>query len=122
MRGDNLAEVIGHLVIVERGRARLSQARLAERLGRSQQWLSSVERGTANVSLRTIQQMFAELGRQLRIETEPVGADLDTEIDKALRLTDEDRETEVRLHRSILSRLDGIPFALAGRLAAYVQG
>ena len=122
MRGENLAEAIGYLVAVERGRAGLSQARLAERLGRSQQWLSRVERGTANMSLRTVQRIFAELGRQLRVETERVGADLDVEIDRGLRLTEDDRRIEVELHRLLLSKLDGIPFAVAGRMAAFIQG
>jgi transcriptional regulator with XRE-family HTH domain len=120
--GESLGETIGYLLAVGRARANLSQARLAERLGRSQQWLSRVESGTANMSLRTLQRLFAELGRQLRIEAEPVGADLDAEIDRGVRLSEDDRRIEVDLHRSLLRHLDSIPFAVAGRLAAYVQG
>jgi hypothetical protein len=52
----------------------------------------------------------------------PVAADLDTEIDKSLRLTDEDRRFEVTQHSTLLRRLEGIPFAVAGRLAAFLQG
>lgn len=122
MRGENLREAIGYLLTVERARARLSQARFAERLGCTQQWLSRVERGTVNLTLSAIQRIFAELGRQLRVETERVGADLDVEIDRGLRLTQDDRRIEVELHRLLLRKLDGIPFAVAGPMAAFIQG
>jgi len=91
VRGDSLPETVGHLLTLERLRAGLSQARLARRLGTSQQWLSKVERGAANVSLHSIQRILAELGRQLKVETAPLGSDLDKEMDRNLALDEEDR-------------------------------
>jgi len=122
VRGENLAETVGFILGVERARARLSQARLAERLGVSQQWLSRVERGEANASFATVQRIFAELGKQLRVEAVPVGTDMDHDINRGLVRTEEDRCGDVGIYGTLLHRLTGVPHAVTGRLAAFAQG
>ncbi len=122
MRGENLAETVGFILGVERARARLSQARLAERLGVSQQWLSRVERGEANASFATVQRIFAELGKQLRVEAVPVGTDMDHDINRGIVRTEEDRCGDVGIYGTLLHRLTGVPHAVTGRLAAFAQG
>jgi transcriptional regulator with XRE-family HTH domain len=118
---DNLAEVVGVLLYAERGRAGLSQATLAERIGSSQQRLSRIERGTVNVSLASVQRIFAVLGRQLRIEAVPLGSEMDVDIDCGLAVTDADRALIMGRHRKLLHSLGDIPFAITGRLAAFAQ-
>jgi len=122
VRGENLAETVGFILGVERARARLSQARLAERLGVSQQWLSRVERGEANASFATVQRIFAELGKQLRVEAVPVGTDMDHDINRGIVRTEEDRCGDVGIYGTLLHRLTGVPHAVTGRLAAFAQG
>ncbi len=122
MQGDNLAEAVGLILGAERNRARLSQAQLAERLGVRQQWLSRIERGTANVTLATVERFLAVLGRQLRVEAVPLRADMDIDIDRGLALTEEERAADIGLHRILLDRLSGIGFGITGRLAAFAQG
>jgi len=122
VRGENLAETVGFILGVERARAHLSQARLADRLGVSQQWLSKVERGDANASFATVQRIFAELGKQLRVEAVPLAADMDNDINRGLALTEEDRCGDVEIYGTLLHRLTGVPHAVTGRLAAFAQG
>jgi len=122
VRGENLAETVGFILGVERARAHLSQARLADRLGVSRQWLSKVERGDANASFATVQRIFAELGKQLRVEAVPLAADMDNDINRGLALTEEDRCGDVEIYGTLLHRLTGVPHAVTGRLAAFAQG
>jgi transcriptional regulator with XRE-family HTH domain len=122
VQGENLAEAVGLVLSAERNRAQLSQAQLAERVGVSQQWLSRIERGRVNASLATVQRLFAVLGRQLRVEAVPLRADMDIDIDRGLALAEEQRAQDIGLHRILLDRLRGIPYAIAGRLAAFAQG
>ena len=120
MQGENLAEAVGSILSVERSRAQLSQAQLADRAGISQQWLSRLERGAVNSSFATIQKVFAVLGRQLRVEAVPLQIDVD--IDMGLALTDAERAREIEVHSSLLQLFNGVPFAVSGRLAALAQG
>src|SRR5690349_1400064 len=82
---------IGLLVQNERARRQLSQARLAKLVGTSQQWLSRLERGSAAPTTVAVERVFAALGLQPRIEVDPLGAELDPEIDENLAISDEDR-------------------------------
>ncbi len=122
MPEENLVETIGILLCAQRNRANLSQARLAERAGVSQQKLSKIERGAVNVSLATVQQIFASLGQQLRVEAVPLRSDMDIDIDRGISVTAEVRAQEVDQHRTLLRTLGDIPFVITGRLAAFVQG
>ncbi len=116
-----LAEMVGSILSAERGRARLSQAQLADRAGLSQQLVSQLERGTANATFATVQRIFATLGKQLRVEAVPLGADLDVDIDRFLRATEGNRE-QLGSHGALLRRLREVPFAVTGWLGAVVQG
>jgi len=55
---------------VRKGRreARLSQAALAERLGRSQKYVSDIETGARSLPLRTMAMILHALGKSLRVE------------------------------------------------------
>lgn len=118
---ENLAEAVGYVIGTERNRAHLTQAQLAERLGVSQQWLSRLERGRVNASLAIVQGLFAKLGKQLRVEAVPLGADMDVEIDRGLAVTEEERIQDIDLHRILFSRLSGITYVVTGPLAAFAQ-
>jgi transcriptional regulator with XRE-family HTH domain len=67
----SLAMQAGRLLRRERGRQQMSQARLAQRLGASQQWISQVERGIVATSTTAVDRIFAALGLTLRLDIEP---------------------------------------------------
>lgn len=121
MQREVIAEAVGSILDAERSRAGLSQAQLAERAGVSQQLVSRLERGAVNATLATVQRIFAVLGKQLRVEAVPLGADLDIGIDRSLAAAEEEHE-QMGVHSSLLRHLSDIPFAVTGRLAAYSQG
>jgi hypothetical protein len=62
----------------------------------SQQWISKVERGAAGVSLDLVGRLFAGLGKQLRVEVVPLGADMDAEIDQGVAITAAERAADRR--------------------------
>jgi transcriptional regulator with XRE-family HTH domain len=113
---------IGLLVQNERARQRLSQARLAELVGTSQQWLSRLERGTAAPTTVVVERVLAALGLQPRIEVDPLGADLDPEIDRHLAMSEDERVARVEAYGRRFDQLAELPYVLSGRLAAFVQG
>ncbi len=55
-----------------RREARLSQAELARRIGRSQPYVSKLESGEANPTIGAVGRILASLGRQLVCDTEPL--------------------------------------------------
>jgi transcriptional regulator with XRE-family HTH domain len=117
MRGDDLAKNVGFIIEVERARAKLSQARLAERLGTSQQWLSRVERGASGTTVVSVQRILAALGKQLRVEAVPMHADLDEDIWRGKV----QRRDLLYVYLPLLRLLSGLPYAVAGRTAAKAQ-
>jgi hypothetical protein len=57
----------------------------------------------------------------LRVEAVPLGADMDTEIDLGLAITEEQRAVNLGLHGSVLGKLGDIPLVVTGRMAAFIQ-
>jgi transcriptional regulator with XRE-family HTH domain len=118
----NLAAAIGWLLRNQRARHNLSQARLAERLGVSQQYLSQVERGALAPTTDAIERIFGFFDLQVTLDVEPAGADLDGEIDEFAALTDAGRRAVMDCFERPLKQLAGVPWVLSGRLGAFVQG
>jgi transcriptional regulator with XRE-family HTH domain len=100
----------------------MSQARAAERLGVSQQWVSQIERGTVAPTTDAIERLFAIFGLQVTLDVGPPGKDLDEEIDDVNALTDGERIEVVECFRRPLQELAEVPWVLSGRLGAFLQG
>jgi HTH-type transcriptional regulator / antitoxin HipB len=116
-----LARDVGRLVQALRARTGVSQKVLAKRIGTSQQWLSRVERGTANARLAEVQRIFDVLGLRLELAAgpRPEGADPDL----LPEWTEEHRDLVVATYGYYLWRVfNDVTHVLAGRLAAVVQG
>ncbi len=112
---------IGRVLRLTRERKGLSQARLAARVGASQQWLSKLERGTANPTLADVERFFTGLGLRLRVETVPL-AESATDPDPAPDLDDDERDAMVSGYGYLLRRLHDVPCLVGGRLAALAHG
>jgi transcriptional regulator with XRE-family HTH domain len=104
----------------EREAAGLSHAELAARSGVSVSNLTRIERQTLAPSLETVEKIFAALGLQARLTTEPVD-DLEAQIDQLAWLP-----LATRLERSgvgdLLRTLDSLPYVIDGGVAATLQG
>jgi transcriptional regulator with XRE-family HTH domain len=117
-----LAVRVGQLLQNERAVRRLSQATIAERAGTTQQQVSLVERGLTQPTTALLDRLFGALDLQVRVDAEPVGTDCDAEIAEYENFTDEDRVEWLTWYERNLRRLEGMPYVLTGRLAAFVQG
>ncbi|HEX6500384.1 MAG TPA: helix-turn-helix domain-containing protein [Micromonosporaceae bacterium] len=117
-----LAEEVGRLVRLERERLGLTQRALADRIGTSQQCVSRFEAGHGRATLATAERLLAALGQQARVDTEPLGADLDAVIDQVGPVTDEGRAELAAFYGYTLNRLSVVPHVIDGELAAYLQG
>jgi transcriptional regulator with XRE-family HTH domain len=118
----DLTSDIGRLLREERERKALTQQEFARRTGRSQQWLSRVERGATAPTTAAVQELFALLGGQLRVQVVPLEADLDAQIDELIHVTEEDRLWSIERHDLVRDRLADVPRVLTGRLAAFLPG
>jgi hypothetical protein len=88
----------------------------------SQRTVCRFERGSGNPSIALVERMFGALDVQLRVETEPLGTDLDAEIDRYADLSASELVDEVEYFEDIFRHLQTLPFVVSGRLAALVQG
>lgn len=120
-RGRVVAEA-GALLRNLRQRRGLSQARLAQRSGGSQQWLSQVERGVLNPTLADLERFFASLGMRLRIEATPDDRSAYEDPELALDLTDDQRDGLASEYGYLLGKLSDVPLLVSGRLAALAHG
>jgi len=75
---------IGTFLRDRRDEAGLTQLDLAARSGVSQTMVSAIERGRRRPSLDVVEQVLSGLGLQLRLEAEPLLADVDTAVEAAL--------------------------------------
>lgn len=121
MTRQELAGEIGRVLRLARERKGVSQARLAARVGTSQQWLSKLERGTANPTLADVERFFTGLGLRLRVEAVPL-VESATDPDLALDLDDDERDAMVSGYGHILRKLHDVPCLVGGRLAALAHG
>lgn len=117
-----LASTVGWMFQNERAQRQISQARAAERLGATQQWVSQIERGAVAITTEVIERLFAIFDLRVIMDVEPVGSDLDDEIDDVRALSDDDRVEVVECFDRPLAQLTGFPWVLSGRLGAFVQG
>jgi transcriptional regulator with XRE-family HTH domain len=118
----SLASTVGWMFQNERAQRQMSQARAAERLGTSQQWVSQVERGAVSPTTDVIERLFAIFDLKVTLDVEPIGSDLDGEIDDVSTLSDDDRAEVVECFRYPFDLLADVPWVLSGRLGAFVQG
>ena len=118
----SLAARVGQLLQDERTARRLSQAVLAERAGTTQQQVSLVERGRAKPTTAMLDRLFAVLRLQVKVDPEPLGSDCDAEIGKYEKFSEADRVDWLTRYDRRLGQLDGMPFVLTGRLAAFILG
>jgi transcriptional regulator with XRE-family HTH domain len=72
-------------VIVERARAKLSQAELAKKAGVSRQTISRIERATNDVGLAVIERIAVALGTTVTVLVEPYEPDLPDDAELARR-------------------------------------
>lgn len=103
-------------------RARLSQGQVAERAGTSQQWVSRVERGQVDLRLGDADRLFAAVGRRVVVQTAWRGEDV---ADPDLLGADDAGGELARIveeHAYLWRRFEGVPYVVAGRLAALAQG
>lgn len=109
----------------ERAQRHMSQARVAQHLGASQQWVSQVERGMVAPSTDAIERLFAIFDLKVILDVEPTGPELralDEEVDRVRSLSDDERLSVVDAFRHVFDELAAIPWVVSGRLGAFVQG
>jgi transcriptional regulator with XRE-family HTH domain len=98
----------------------LRQTDLAERAEVSQGAVARAERGD-RAALPMVEKLFAALGLQLRIELEPLDAQVDAALDKLAARPLAEHIAELRL-AEIADQLADLPFAFDGATAAVLQG
>ncbi|MFJ8580208.1 helix-turn-helix transcriptional regulator [Micromonospora sp. NPDC093277] len=116
-----LARQIATAIRHERERQELTQQALADLVGLRQGTLAHIERGDRLPSLPMVERLLTALGRQLRVELEPLDSHLDAALDElaeepVLKLID-----ELGLDR-MLAALGDLPYVLTGSTAALLQG
>jgi transcriptional regulator with XRE-family HTH domain len=113
---------LGRLLRIERELARLSQAALARRAGMRQQNVSRFEAGGLAPTTTVVQRLFAALGLQLRLEVEPLDADLDEAIARAAGQGTEDLEGVLDGWRALQRPAGDLRHRVGGALAARLYG
>jgi transcriptional regulator with XRE-family HTH domain len=119
---------VGRLLQAARAKARMTQARLAQHAGSTQQWLSRVERGGVDLRLSDAERLFAAAHVRLIVHAaaatgEPVadpdllGDDCHTTDERAAVL-----ESELPSVGYALKRFSTVPHVIGGRCAALAQG
>lgn len=122
MSPHDLVAEAGQLLRSTREARRLSQARLAERVGISQQRLSKLERGAVDPRLGDLARLFAGLQLRLRIETAPPPEGPTADPDLLLDRPEEERLDGVFFLCRQLRKFEDVPHAVVGRLAAVAHG
>lgn len=117
-----LSDEVRGLLRSERERTGLSQATLAHRAGVSGSLVSRIESGRVPATLAQAERLLAVLHRQLVVVTEPLGADLDAELDAVAALDLADRLTPLMEPRLYLQLAERFPVVAEGALAALIQG
>lgn len=122
MADATLARRIGRLLRLERERVGWTQRGLARRAATSQQCVSRVERGVAAPTTAVIERLFGALGQQLRLDVEPLDADLDDGIDLARSQDPEVVASQLTNLGFLLRRAAGLRYVIDGELAALLHG
>jgi transcriptional regulator with XRE-family HTH domain len=124
MLNEVLARQVGRLVQAVRAKAHMSQTRLAERAGTTQQWVSRVERGEVDLRLSDAERLFAAARARLIVRVAGAG---DEQVDDPDLLREDDVAAEVlRVELSAFQHvrklLGAVPYVVGGRFAALAQG
>lgn len=120
--GRNLSQDAGRLLRTLRERRGLSQARLAARVGASQQWLSQLERGARNATLADLERFFGGLGSRLRFEVVPTHAAAAEDPELLLDAGEQQRAEQFIGYDYLLDKLYDLPYLVGGRVAALAHG
>ncbi|WP_018784613.1 helix-turn-helix transcriptional regulator [Micromonospora sp. CNB394] len=121
MTESRLVREVARTLRREREQAGLTQQALAGRAGISQAAIARIERGDRLPSLTTAERLLAALGRQLRIEVEPLDSHLDAALDELAGTAPTERIEHLGLDR-IIDALGDLPYVLSGGTAALLQG
>lgn len=117
-----LSDEVRGILRSERQRSGLSQTLLARRAGVSPALVSRIESGRIPATLAQAENLLAVLQRQFVVAAEPLGAELDAELDAIAAVDLADRLAPL-LEPRIYHRLAGLfPLVVEGALAALVQG
>ena len=100
----------------------MSQARLAELAGVSQQRVSNLERGIVDARLRDLERLFGGLRLRLRVEAVPREANAREDPELVVGIPEEDRVDTVGSFCHLLDKLQDVPHLVGGRLAAFALG
>lgn len=117
-----LARRIGELLRLERHKARMSQADLAAEAGTAQQCVSQVETGRYAPTTAVVERLFAALELQLRVDTEPLDADLDGAIERGREQSGDELDAILQGFELITRRAGDLGYLLDGELAARLHG
>jgi transcriptional regulator with XRE-family HTH domain len=100
----------------------LSQSRLAELAGVSQQRVSKLERGLADTRLGDLERLFGGMRLRLRVEAVPAVANLVEDPELVVSIPEADRIDTVGSYCYLLGKLQDVPHMVGGRLAAFALG
>jgi transcriptional regulator with XRE-family HTH domain len=101
----------------------LTQVDLATRSGLSQAMVSAVEAGRRRPSLDVVERLLAGLGLQLRLDVEPLAADLDEALDESLGMPPDQRLDRPGLAGSaLLTKLAPLRPVVEGLAGAALHG
>ncbi len=103
--------------------ANLSLPEMAELAGMTHATLSAYERGTRAPRLDQLDRLLQGLGLQLRLEAEPLWADVDAAIDSAAAVPVTQRLAQLRVEPlALLGELHDVPCVVEGMCAAALLG
>jgi transcriptional regulator with XRE-family HTH domain len=122
MSGRSPAVEVGRLLRTSREMRGLSQARLAEQAGMSQQRLSKMEQGAVDPRLSDLQRVFGGLRLRLRWEAVPIASDPAEDPELLLGVSESERIDGVHGYCYLLGKLHDVPHLVGGRLAALALG
>jgi transcriptional regulator with XRE-family HTH domain len=121
--GRTAATQAAELLRCEREEAGLTQQQVARRAGVARSTVAAYETGGSTPSLAAIDRVLGAFGKQLRLETEPIAADIDAAIDMARGMSMDERvEQHAWRLPMMLKHLVGVPYVAEGAVAAFVQG
>lgn len=110
---DRSKQDLGALLRETRGRAGISQRRLALRAGTSQDAISRIERGVEKPTLERFEQLILAMGKRLAVRVEPLESRVPAaELSVAMTMTPVERLREANGWNRVASQL-----ALAGEQA-----
>jgi len=123
MGEERLALRIGRLLRAEREARRMSQKALAGAAGTTQQCVSQLETGRFAPTTTVVERLFGALGWRLKLDVEPLDAEVDTELARAAEQTAEEVGLVLADLGSLLRRKPKkLRYLVDGELAARLHG